>query len=120
MKYCLPIHYRINEHDVLCGRGRQCYNHVGNQRFRQMIMDTLDAYVQATTKYDKSAIIDNILSTIRTKSRQYNQQCQPQQQVHDEEDMVGGGFVKKDETTGRWYEVGDNAVVRTCKKRMRR
>jgi hypothetical protein len=103
MKKLLPTNYMVNEHDVYCGRGSQCFNHLGNQRYRQMIVDHLEPYMKATSKFDKSSIIDSILATIRNNSRQ----CQTNTGGEG-----GGGFVKKDEKTGRFYEIGDFAAVR--------
>lgn len=85
----LPEGYIPNEYDVYCGRGSECFNHEGNRRFRQLISTYIDRYLMAVSKYDKSAIIDEIVAIVRYQSGR------------------GGGFVKKDATTGRFYEVGD-------------
>lgn len=87
-KNLLPEHYVLSEYDVYCGRGSQCFNHEGNRKFRQTIIQYLDRYMIAKSKYDKSSIIDEIVATVRCNNG-------------------GGGFVKKDEATGRFYDVGD-------------
>lgn len=52
-------------------------------------------YSAATTRTDKTFIVCSIVSEVRKASPK-------------------GGFVKKDSTTGRWYEVGDfNAHEKT-------
>jgi hypothetical protein len=95
----LPEHYILQEHDVYCGRGSQCFNHEGNRKFRQIVLDYLDRYSEATGKYDKSAIIDEIVFTVRRNS------------------PFGGGFIKKDTKTGRFYEVGDFLAVSKKQKK---
>jgi hypothetical protein len=105
MKKLLRTNYILNEHDVYCGRGSQCFNHLGNGRYRQMILDHLDPYMKATSKSDKSSNTDCILGSIRVNS------CQCQNN-HDSNNTGGGGFVKKDEKTCQFYEVGDYAAVR--------
>ena len=76
------------ENDVICGRGRRCYNHVGNERFRKFVESYLERYSNAGTKLEKSYILSEIVTHIRKLS-------------------PNGGFVKKDPDTGRWSEVGD-------------
>lgn len=34
-KIWLPDNYCVNDYDILCGRDADCYNHMGNQLFRQ-------------------------------------------------------------------------------------
>jgi hypothetical protein len=59
------LDYQLHEEDVYCGRGNQCYNHSGNQTFRKMIRQHLDRYIQAKTKYEKSALIDGSYKMFR-------------------------------------------------------
>lgn len=93
-KKLLPEHYVLQEHDVYCGRGSQCFNHEGNRKFRHIVIKFLDRYSDAVCKYDKSAIIDEIVSTVRCNCSN------------------GGGFIRKDAKSGRFYEVGDFIAVR--------
>lgn len=84
----LAENYAIGEHDVICGRGRRCYDHIGNQRFRKMVAHCLDEYSAAATKLEKTFIICEIVVRVRQNS-------------------PNGGFVKSDPMTGRFCEVGD-------------
>ena len=59
---------------------------VGNTRFRDLVGSLLDEYSSATSKLEKSAIVQRVLIEVRTKS-------------------PNGGFIKKDPLTGQWYEV---------------
>jgi hypothetical protein len=90
----LSAEYQLNEYDVICGRGSTCYDHIGNVRFRQLVQDHLTSYMNATTKHDKTAIIQTIIDQIR--------QTTP---------TLGGGFVKEDKSMNRYYEVGDFLAV---------
>jgi len=73
--------------DVICGRGKKCYNHIGNERFRQRVHTMLDDYANAKSKIDKSAVLSRLMSAVRRSS-------------------PNGGFVKQNEA-GLWFEVGD-------------
>jgi hypothetical protein len=88
----LPVDFRLGENDVICGRGRKCFHHVGNQRFRDLVMDMLEKYSDSPSKLDKSYIICDVVNTIRKRS-------------------PFGGFVKHDAQNGRYYEVGDFLAV---------
>jgi hypothetical protein len=96
MRKILPESYRLHDFDVVCGRGRTCFNHVGNVRFREVVSSHLQRYMEATTKPDKTSIICNIVDYIRQTSP-----------------TAGGGFVKLDKITSRYYEVGDFLAVST-------
>ncbi len=50
-----------NEHDIVCSRGKVFYNLPGNIRFREAIRSFMPKYMKATSKMDKSLIIDNII-----------------------------------------------------------
>lgn len=94
-KRLLPIDFVISDHDVLCGRGSKCYNHIGNQRFRTIVNTYLTQYMNAKCKYDKTAIIYEIINQIRSN-------CSP---------INNGGFIKWNTSNGRLYEVGDFLAV---------
>lgn len=83
----LPDGYEPGEHDVLCGRGRKCFNHPGNVKFREIVQSFLPQYSKAMTKLEKSYILSDVVEKVRKNSGI-------------------GGFIKKNED-GRWYEVGD-------------
>jgi hypothetical protein len=93
----LPNEYVLHEDDVICGRGSKCFNHIGNCRFRDIILDHLVEYKNATTKNEKNWIIRRVIDQIRSTSR-----C-----------SHGVGFVKMDNQTKCYYEVGDLLAVRT-------
>lgn len=73
--------------DVICGRGKKCYSHIGNENFKRRVEGMLDEYAKAKSKLDKSGVLASVVDQIRAAS-------------------PNGGFVKQDDN-GRWYEVGD-------------
>jgi len=72
--------------DVICGRGKRCYDHEGNRRLEALVITRLDEYSKAESKQAKSEILLNVAEQVRR-------------------DSPGGGFVKQDES-GCWYKVG--------------
>ena len=83
----LPDNFEPGPDDVICGRGKKSYNHVGNERFRHRVLTFLDEYSRAKSKLDKSAVLSKVVYEVRQNSPR-------------------GGFIKQD-TTGVWFEVGD-------------
>jgi hypothetical protein len=84
----LPSNFSPCEYDVLVGRGKRCFNHIGNHRFRNLVNGYLDQYSSTKSKLEKSSILRRVVDEVRSRS-------------------PSGGFVKKDNTTNQWYEVGD-------------
>ena len=73
--------------DVLCGRDKQSHSHVGNKRFRQIVMMHRQEYQSAPSRENKTNITCKIVNMIK--------EC-------------GGRFLKQDETTGEWLVVSDH------------
>jgi len=84
----LPEGYIPKDEDVICSWARQNHSHPGNEKFRIMINEYAPTYLNVSTKYQKSEVIAKIVAEVRSKS-------------------PGGGFVKKDFYSNRWFEVGD-------------
>jgi len=84
----LPEGYAPKDEDVICSWARQNHSHPGNEKFRIMINEYASTYLNVSTKYQKSEVIAKIVAEVRSKS-------------------PGGGFVKKDFYSNRWFEVGD-------------
>jgi hypothetical protein len=91
----LPQYFVPGENDVICGRGRKCFNHPGNKRFRGIVASYLEKYSKTNVKLEKTLIICDIVNKVRQNA------------------CGQGGFVKKDPVTGLYYEVGDFLAVRT-------
>jgi len=47
-------------YDVLCGRDKDAYHHVGNRRFRVMINLNLSRYVACQSRYEKGTLISSL------------------------------------------------------------
>lgn len=82
-----PRDFQPGPYDVLIGRGKKCYNHVGNIHFRNLVANNLGDYSRSKTKQEKSHILADLVKQIRKIS-------------------PNGGFLKQDIETGLWYEVG--------------
>jgi len=78
----------FDDNDVLSGRGGGTNVHPGNRNFRDLINLHRRAYLKAR-KNDKPAISRAIVRTIRESN---------------------GRFLKKDEKSGLWFEIGDDAA----------
>jgi hypothetical protein len=69
---------------VICGRGKDSYNHAGNRSFRILASTFVERYARADSKTNKMALVFSIVATIR---------------------QSGGHFCKYEQ--GAWFEVGD-------------
>jgi hypothetical protein len=74
-----------SEYSIVCGRGKDTFNHIGNQRFRALASMFTERYSRAGTKVAKSAIVSEIIDVIRE---------------------ADGNFCKLKK--GAWIEVGDH------------
>ena len=88
----LPESWTPQPWSVLCGRGKDCFNHVGNRRFRLLVDINLPKYAAAKSKLAKTTIVVGILDAIREGTNHV------------------GGFVKLNPKTNRWFEVGDEVA----------
>jgi len=77
---------QVSENDVLSGRGGATNVHVGNRFFRSLIDAHREKYLRAK-KNDKPEISRSIVSIIRRRN---------------------GAFLKKDESSGLFFEIGDD------------
>ena len=80
----------LTEYDILCGRNKLAFNHVGNRRFRVTISLFLNQYFQKPGRTDRSILILRILDTIN---------------------KAGGHFLKeenvKGSSTSYWVELSE-------------
>jgi hypothetical protein len=74
-------------YSVICGRGKNNFNHIGNRRYRILASMFIERYARAATKAAKSAIVSEIITMIH---------------------QAGGNFWKL--RSGTWIEVGDTHV----------
>lgn len=75
----------MTENDVLCGRGGGTNSQTGNRRFRALVRDFQPTYLMAKRR-DKPRMARSVVLIVRHR---------------------GGRFLRRDDTDGRLYEVGD-------------
>lgn len=80
-----PVAAGVNSQDVLCGRGGGTNTQIGNRRFRLLVQEFQPTYLLCRRK-EKPLIARTIVLIVRGR---------------------GGRFLKKDDTTGMLFEVGD-------------
>jgi hypothetical protein len=83
----LEVDFQPSDLSVICGRGKDSYNHTGNRCFRILASVFVERYSRADSKTAKSALVFNIVTMIR---------------------QAGGHFCKREK--GTWYEVGDRCA----------
>mmetsp|Transcript_13770 Transcript_13770/g.20994 ORF Transcript_13770/g.20994 Transcript_13770/m.20994 type:complete len:218 (+) Transcript_13770:46-699(+) len=88
IKQELPFDFQPGQFDVVCGKGKKCFDHPGNKELRKTTQLSLEEYSQAKTKVEKSRIVTKIINIVKRQNPE-------------------GGFVKLDASSGRWHEVGD-------------
>ena len=76
-KRLLPASFQPTEWTILCGRGRDAYDHAGNRRLRLYVEERLNEYAAARSKFQKTLITTSIIDQIREKRE------------------LGGAFVRK-------------------------
>lgn len=84
----LPSYFQPGEHDVICSRGRNAYNHTGNKNLREVINFHTEQYSQSLSRAEKSILIISVVGIIRSRSPE-------------------GGFVKFCPKNKCYFEIGD-------------
>jgi hypothetical protein len=82
----LGADFQPSDFSVICGRGKDSYDHIGNYHFRELATMFVARYSRASSKTDKSEIVSEIVNMI--------QQAGP-----------GGAFCKYE--NGAWFKVSD-------------
>jgi len=75
----------VQPNDVLCGRGGETNHHAGNIQYRQFVKACQRAYIAAKRR-DKPFIAKRVVLAVR---------------------KLGGRFLKKDQATNSWRDVGN-------------
>jgi len=98
----LPKSFAPGKNDVIIGRGKKCHGHVGNKRLKHIVLSHLDEYSRMSLQKEKSHILRSIINQIRNNRH-----------------PRFGGFVKQDQKTKRWFDVGDNLAREKISKSFR-
>ena len=72
------------KHDIIVGRHKQAFNHIGNARFREVISSFLPRYMYAPTRRHRANLSKEIVDKI---------------------EVTGVRFLKEDTKTGLWMEL---------------
>jgi hypothetical protein len=83
----LGVDFQPSDLSVICGQGKENYNHEGNHCLRILASVFVGRYSRADCKTSKSAVVFNIVARIR---------------------QMGGHFCKYEK--GAWFEVGDRCA----------
>lgn len=89
----------VTDHDILCGRGGLTNHHKGNKRFRDIVALHRPDYVRAP-KIQKPSVARVIVRAIRNGD-------------------PPGRFLKKDATTGKWFDIGDKKAAEKTSQALR-
>jgi len=89
----------VTAYDILCGRGGLTNHHKGNKRFRDIVALHRPDYVRAP-KIQKPSVARVIVRAIRNGD-------------------PPGRFLKKDDKTGRWYDIGDKKAAEKTSQALR-
>jgi hypothetical protein len=84
----LPLDFHPTDTDILCGRGKAYSNHPGNKMFSRFVKNSLQRYVDAPKRIDKSMVVASVVSQIM--------------------DVAGARFVKQDKSSGRWFQMNED------------
>ena len=87
----LPFDFSPRPIDIVCGRGKASTRH--NMRYTDLLRHNSLPYKQAQRKSERSGIIANVVATLRAE---------------------GSMFVKFDEDSTRWYDIGDKEARKKC------
>lgn len=87
----------ITKLDVLSGRGGGTNNHAGNKHFRQLCDQRRHVYVMSK-KMIKREIAKEIVADVRAR---------------------GGRFLKRDDKTGEWEDIGDQRAISKTSQALR-
>ena len=55
----------LKENDVICGRGKHCFNHPGNRKFRYLVETFLSSYAEASCKLEESIVVSRIVDEVQ-------------------------------------------------------
>jgi hypothetical protein len=61
----------LKDDDVICERGGKSNNHVGNKRYRGLIMASKESYQEATTKEVKNQVTQSVVDEVRRRGGRF-------------------------------------------------
>ena len=103
--YRLGPDYSINQHDVMCGRGKGTLSNNGNKAFRKLIATFLNRFLACKKRVNKQSLIAEILDIVRSTGGHFLKQDSKKKDVSTAT-IAGGGAV-----CGEWYDIGNKAAA---------
>ena len=102
----------LNHNDVLCGRGSRPNYHIGNVKFRKLVLSLKAEYLSTNTRSRKASIAEEIVSTVQNK--------EPRGRFLERVDadvLQGSGFSPGFEA---WCLVVDRVAIEKAKQALRK
>jgi len=82
----------IGSYDVICGRHKESFNNIGNRRFRITIGLSLDRYLTAQTRVEKTLILGSIVEQVKNNGGHFLKwRVRQWKELSDKEAMVKVG-----------------------------
>jgi hypothetical protein len=67
----LGAKYQLTPDDIICGRHKLAFNHLGNRRFRALVGDALQKYFAFPRRDQRSKLIQEIISFVESSGGQF-------------------------------------------------
>jgi hypothetical protein len=67
----LGAKYELTPDDIICGRHKLAFNHLGNRRFRALVGDALQKYFAFPRRDQRSKLIQEIISFVESSGGQF-------------------------------------------------
>uniref|UniRef100_A0A7S1UQ01 DUF6824 domain-containing protein n=1 Tax=Grammatophora oceanica TaxID=210454 RepID=A0A7S1UQ01_9STRA len=87
VEHPMRLHDAPNDEDVICGRDKAAFEWKGNKEFRRTVWRTLSQYKLADTRLKKSKVVKQVVEEMHNSGRR---------------------FLKKDNRSKTWYEIGED------------
>ena len=69
--------FALTEYDILVGRHKLAFNHVGNRRFRAVISSFLPKYFESTSRTARARLVQDIINSIELAGGRFVKQADP-------------------------------------------
>ena len=79
---------KLNENDVLMGRGAPSAEYQGNARLRRIVLDRRGDYVEARKRKDKHRIAVEIIETVHANRGRFLRRIEDEEQLQDLESIL--------------------------------
>jgi len=120
------LHYStINDNDILCGRDKVSFSHIGNKKFRAMIDRRRKEYQSSTLKEEKTKIIVQIVTMIKENNGRFLKRTSTDNLNTNDSILLNA--LDSTISSQYWYAVNDQCAhekvshaLRSCKHRKKK